>query len=1595
MVSKDSSGAWTWAKPDGSTFTFDAAGLPTGASPGTATLGAAQFTYSFSTAGHLKTVTDDLGRVVHFNWDGTDTHLQTITTWDNRTWSIDYDNAGAGNKLQVLHDPEGATVTFGYDAVPNLTWIKDGLGHEADVTYSTPSSPAGMQPRVATFQHPGVGNVWSFAYDPNTGQTYTGQIAAETDVTDPRGNDTTTAQDYQTDVQFNTAGLPIKIDGPAGNDGKWPTKTMSWDTNGNLLCSRSPAANAKAAGCSASDPTGGGDHLSTVYTYQDKAPYRELSETGPAPSPDGTGTRPLTTYAYDDGLTGLYWQGWNNASMAGIPASQGVDSSLDQNFGSGTHAGLTAVDNYSLRWTGYLHPTAAHKYHFRVYSDDGVRLSVGTSLLLDCFGSSQNASGYNCQTSQNVTKYLGASDHAVALEYSDLTGVSSVDVQWDQGNGTWADLPASVLTPNLGDLTTKTDPLGQTTYAYTSNASLTRHLPDSETRTGVGGSAVPDPARTTSYTYDVYGRVLTTQTAAGTLTNTFSTTDACLGKTVDAAGAETDYTCDGAGDITQSTVVVPAKDTQAAQNRLTTTTYDGVGRVKTVTTPDSVTIDTYDAAGELTDVEVTDTLATHLLDRLTHNDYGPANRLTDVTLPDPDGTGPLASPHIHYAYDRVGNQTSRTDARGKVWSTIYDAANRVVQTTSPANDQVSTVYNDTGQGAGGTLGVPTATVSDPAGVATVTALDLLGRKTSTRVGSLAPTAYAYDAAGDVTQVTDPTGAWVQDAYNEFGQVVAATAPTGTGGAAATTGYSYDTAGRLGSVTDPNSNTTGYWVDGDGRITRVIPAGQSTSSSWVIDYDAAGERVKVTDPDGRVRDLTYDTMGRLSTSKEYPSGQSTLTTTYHYDAASELTSVDDPRAITLHLVYDNLGRRIQRYGTQGQTTIDSETFGYDAGGNMTSASGAAASIALGYDDASRLSSLTEGAASTSYTYSLGRVTAMTDPAGTSGYGYDAVGRLNTITDPLTHQALTAYTFDDAGRELTRTDPAGLTLSRGYDAAGRPTSETLKNAAQATLASFSQVLDPGGRVTDLTQSLPSPNTDSGTWHFTYTRANELSQATSPGAVVYNYGYDGAGDRTSVQQVPATAVSTTYDGAGRPTSATDGTVYTFDPADQLLSRTGGGSATWSYSYDSWGRTVSASGPGSTPLITYAYDPLDRLLSRNRSGTTITYAYTGQTQDVASSTTGAATTAYASTPGGPLAQSTGGVIKVFEPNLHGDLAVMASTSATVTGTEAYSPWGEKRSVSGDAASALFSFQSDPTDADTGLVDEGARNYDPSQGRFVTRDTLFGSLNSPMSLNQFVYGEDNPVSLTDPDGMCADPTECPPPPGAARSVVNRWHHLQSVGDFYASSSSEQRSAVGGSGLSIRVLLEPAEPPVLSIHQQQQVYMANYLRNLKTSGEQGDNCFMVCGWGRAAGGFTAHFPGDVWHAGRLVLNGPATAAGVGWAMTHGGSCGMTGQLVVVCDHVSRKGMFGQAAFTFGSTVMTKMGRGDFESVSGLMSHETKHTDQYAMFSLVVGPVASGPTFVAAYGGAWGAAGIGGRPECNIFERWAGYADGHYTECLGH
>ena len=51
------------------------------------------------------------------------------------------------------------------------------------------------------------------------------------------------------------------------------------------------------------------------------------------------------------------------------------------------------------------------------------------------------------------------------------------------------------------------------------------------------------------------------------------------------------------------------------------------------------------------------------------------------------------------------------------------------------------------------------------------------------------------------------------------------------------------------------------------------------------------------------------------------------------------------------------------------------------------------------------------------------------------------------------------------------------------------------------------------------------------------------------------------------------------------------------------------------------------------------------------------------------------------------------------------------------------------------------------GLMDYGARFYDPALGRFVSADSIVPEPGNPQALNRYGYGYSSPLNYTDPDG--------------------------------------------------------------------------------------------------------------------------------------------------------------------------------------------------------------------------------------------------------
>jgi RHS repeat-associated protein len=73
--------------------------------------------------------------------------------------------------------------------------------------------------------------------------------------------------------------------------------------------------------------------------------------------------------------------------------------------------------------------------------------------------------------------------------------------------------------------------------------------------------------------------------------------------------------------------------------------------------------------------------------------------------------------------------------------------------------------------------------------------------------------------------------------------------------------------------------------------------------------------------------------------------------------------------------------------------------------------------------------------------------------------------------------------------------------------------------------------------------------------------------------------------------------------------------------------------------------------------------------------------------------------------------------------------------------------SSTGSGAS-VFGFDAEQTDSYIKLINLRSRLYSPETGRFLTKDTWQGNYNRSLSLNRWIYVEDNSNNFVDPLGM-------------------------------------------------------------------------------------------------------------------------------------------------------------------------------------------------------------------------------------------------------
>jgi len=890
-----------------------------------------------------------------------------------------------------------------------------------------------------------------------------------------------------------------------------------------------------------------------------------------------------------------------------------------------------------------------------------------------------------------------------------------------------------------------------------------------------------DGNRFATWTYDLSGRVLTSQHAGGADLTTFGYNDTNGSRTVTSALGQvavyTFTTLQGVPKVTQ--INRQATATTAAATAIFT--YDANGYLASESDWNgNITTFVNDVHGQPTSIieavgtsQARTTTTTYLSNyHLPSQILGPG-LIIKFTY---DASGDLLT---KAQTDNTTNGPYQTNGQSRTWTYTWSNfllssalgprtdVSELTKFTYDSSGALTETTNALGQATKITQHLPGGlpqTVVDPNGVTTNLTYDsrlrLLTSTLSTSAGALT-TKYSYDPASNLLSVTLPDGSALANTYDAAHRLtgiadlfanriaytldadgnrinIAASNTGGTiarqhsatfdalgrllhdvGGVGQTTAYGYDANGNALAITDPLQRSTQKTFDALNRVAKITNPAQGNTA---VSYDANDRPLSVADPNGNTTAYTYDGFGGVIQEVSPARG----TTVYHYDPDGNLVQKVDARGAIANYTYDALDRVIT--ATYPDDAAENVAYTYDqvAGGfgvgRLTSVTDAAGTLTRTYDERGNLlaeSRVRGGGASavtllTKYVYDgANRVVSITYPSGTIvAYPRDSMGRITGVTaqppgaaQPAT--VLSKVTYAPFGPPNALTYGNGVTESRTFDLDDRLTA--LSGTGTIPILKLSYGYNAANAVLSITDAVTSGNSQS----FGYDTLDRLTSASGAYGIL-TYTYDANGNRLT--ENPAAPIA--LDGFGPITS------LAYNQAGRLASTTAGTQQITQYTYDAFGHRLAKLGT-LTGLTLFQYDTGGRLLEETGAQ-------------------GNAEADYVYLDGRPVAELSASKLYFLHDDRLGTPQVGTDATQATVWAGSYQPFG---ALTASRQTALLGqdlrLPGQESDLETGLYHNGFRDYAPGFGRFFQSDPI----GLAGRLNAYAYVNDQPLDLVDPDG--------------------------------------------------------------------------------------------------------------------------------------------------------------------------------------------------------------------------------------------------------
>ncbi|NXY96974.1 ricin-type beta-trefoil lectin domain protein [Streptomyces sp. BR123] len=720
-----------------------------------------------------------------------------------------------------------------------------------------------------------------------------------------------------------------------------------------------------------------------------------------------------------------------------------------------------------------------------------------------------------------------------------------------------------------------------------------------------------------------------------------------------------------------------------------------------------------------------------------------------------------------YTYNQRGKLATVTDAAGNKWAYAYDGRGRMTSSDDPDTGKSTFTYNNLDQ---------KVSTTDSSGRTQFTTYDVLGRATELR-----------DNAADGPLIAS----WTFDSLpGAKGLPVASTRFEGIAAfKSEVTGYDteYRPTGTKTTIPEVPSTkglagtyayTTTYTPRGQVQST-TVPAtpGGLAAEKLITRYDAEGMAKSFSGLSWYTSDVVYSPYGQvLRTASGNAPNRVWTTTLYNRNTSRVEQSISDretanPNRISaLSYTYDTVGNPTSITDTQAGGRVDRQCFTYDAMGQLTKAwtakspncpAPSTTEVTAGPDgdgywyeyqfdaigNRTKLidRDLTNGALDdeTKYTYGVPVAGNGTQPPTTTQPHALTKAEKTTRTATSTVNSLSAYEYDAAGNTKSRRI-GGDTQTLNWDRRNKLVSASSPGIGAVSVIGLSgKCLDvEGGSTADGTrvQLWSCKNVKAQQWRLTDNTVRALGKClTADNGQAHITACDGSdkqkfvyrpGDKTLYNQAANACVDVP---GGDTTDGTDLLVYTCN---------GGTNQQWTF--DS--------------TTTYLYDASgNRLIEETATTRTLYLGEAVVTVDKAGQAIDAVR--YYSGPGGVTTRRTDGKgtghkLSFLLSDHHNTATASIDQAAGQQVTRRkFDPYGNVRGAeAGNWPGDRTFLGTGVDDSSTGLTHIGAREYDPSTGRFISVDPVI-DITDPLQMNGYTYSNGNPITNWDPSGLALE--EC------------------------------------------------------------------------------------------------------------------------------------------------------------------------------------------------------------------------------------------------